>query len=580
VTVGRRWAGLAALAWVLAAETVAAQVTVRSEVDAQKIGVQDLVQFTVTISGATFDGTPMPALTNLDLVGSPSVSTQATFGSGGVSQTQSFTYILKPRAVGKAEIGEIRAKAGTTDHVAPPIPIEVVPGSIRPRSTPAPDPFDPFGAEDPLEALMRRRGRANAPDPRLFIEAVPNRTRVHVGEAVLLTYYLYTDTDVRDLRFIEPPKYAGFWTEDLEKPQPPPGGEPVPGQTYRRFPLFQKLLFPTKAGTATIPPATLKIGLAHVGFFGPPSGTTLDRSTKPVTITVDPIPEEPDFSGAVGRFTASASVDHAEVGLGEAVSLRFELQGNGNLKWVDRGPEVKVAGAKVYPPQTKSDLHASTAGITGTKTWEYVVVPETSGTLQIPALPFSYFDVEKRQLVHSTTAPITVAVRGGTAAPAGGSTSAAPAAARGSGPLPIRSDLDLPSRALPTVPPLALTIGVLLMLAAHVVLWLAPRLLERGGEAAGGGRTRNARRALAELQRAGRDGLSKEASVSLIEKALHDVFGPLDERSTEIETDRERAARDVLQDVQFIRYAPQLGDYSEQIREVARRAADVVRRWA
>jgi hypothetical protein len=32
--------------------------------------------------------------------------------------------------------------------------------------------------------------------------------------------------------------------------------------------------------------------------------------------------------------------------------------------------------------------------------------------------------------------------------------------------------------------------------------------------------------------------------------------------------------------VRFIRYAPQLGDYGDKIREVAARAAEAVRRWA
>jgi hypothetical protein len=43
---------------------------------------------------------------------------------------------------------------------------------------------------------------------------------------------------------------------------------------------------------------------------------------------------------------------------------------------------------------------------------------------------------------------------------------------------------------------------------------------------------------------------------------------------------REEAIETVLREVQFIRFAPQLGDYSEKIGEVARHAADVVRRWA
>ena len=36
------------------------------------------------------------------------------------------------------------------------------------------------------------------------------------------------------------------------------------------------------------------------------------------------------------------------------MTLRFRVAGTGNLKWVDRGPEVRLGGAKVYPPQVKT----------------------------------------------------------------------------------------------------------------------------------------------------------------------------------------------------------------------------------
>jgi hypothetical protein len=68
--------------------------------------------------------------------------------------------------------------------------------------------------------------------------------------------------------------------------------------------------------------------------------------------------------------------------------------------------------------------------------------------------------------------------------------------------------------------------------------------------------------------------LSKEASASAIEKALHDVFG-----GPEADTgDAEREARALLERVQFIRYAPQLGDYSDELRELAARARELVKR--
>ena len=123
-------------------------------------------------------------------------------------------------------------------------------------------------------------------------------------------------------------------------------------------------------------------------------------------------------------------------------------------------------------------------------------------------------------------------------------------------------------------------IVIAVVLVLHAALWAGPTLLDRRLRAAASRTSRRgARHALAELERGGRDGVSKEAAAALIEKTLHDVFGPL-ENGRRADGERERAARAVLQEVRFLRYAPQLGDYSEKIREVASRASEVVRRWA
>ena len=82
------------------------------------------------------------------------------------------------------------------------------------------------------------------------------------------------------------------------------------------------------------------------------------------------------------------------------------------LDWIDRGPELSVPGARVYPPQVKSDLAVRPEGITGSRTWEFVVVPQTTGTLEIPSLTFSYFDPATRAVVRSTTPPLPLRVAG------------------------------------------------------------------------------------------------------------------------------------------------------------------------
>ncbi len=563
-------ASAAAAALLLVAQ-VAAAFTVRSEVDARKLGVRDRVQLTITIEGSDApEQVPLPALTNLQLVGGPFQSTQVSIVNGRMSQSRSFSYVLQPQAVGKAEVGMLRAG----DQSAPAIPIEVVAGSIREAE---PQRSDPFGA-DPFEELFgRRRARGRAVEPKVLVEARVSRTRLRVGEPLVLTYFLDTQASIGDLQPKDAPQYAGFWTEDLERPQTGPSGEGVTigGESYRRFPLIRKLLFPTKAGTLTLPAASFRIGIASQGFFD--TGGVVERATQPVTITVDPLPDAPGFSGAVGRFTTSAALDRELVPLGEAATLRFRVQGTGNLKWIDKGPEVTASGAKVYPPQTKSELRTTAEGITGSRTWEFVVVPETSGLVEIPALVFSWFDPKAGAIVTTQTKPLALRVEGGTASlglPAPPATAAARSA---NGMLPLRSGLDARA-AIPALSGRTLGLLVGLGLLLHAGLWGADRLraVVRRGEGRRAS-ARSVRSAMRDLERAGQTGLSKERAAALIEKALHEAFGEVAEQD---ESERARAVRAILDEVHFVRYAPQLGDYSDKIRTLAARGADVVRSWA
>jgi BatD DUF11 like domain len=561
--------GLAALA-VLAlggsAGRAAAQTVVRSEVDARRVGTQDQVQLTITVEGPSLpDRVSLPTLTNLRIAGGPSTSTQMTFVNGRSSQSRSWTYLLQPIAAGNAEVGAVRAG----DASAPAISIEVVAGSVKPRQ-PTRRSNDPFG-DDPFGGFF---GRGRQAEPKLMVEARPSRRSLFVGEPLLLTYYLYTQTSVTGLQFAEAPQFAGFWAEDLErKGQPPDEPTTVDGVAYHRFPVMMKLLFPTKAGRLTIPSSTLSIAIARQSVFD--QGGVVQRPTQPVTVDVKPIPDEPGFSGAVGRFKATASVDRSSLAFGEAATLRFKVEGSGNLKWIDRAPEVTVPGAKVYPPQIKSSLQTTPGGIVGSRTWEFVVVPQTAGTLEIPSLAFSYFDPSARNIVRTETTPLPLRVEGG----APGATAPVPmsgpgVAARG-GSLPLRADLELPSSGAFSGG--AVGVVALSILVLHGVLWSGDRFerLRRRGQ----GRIaapRSVRSALGELQRVGRDGMSKEKAAGVIEKTIHGVFGPVEG----LDVDRARAVRELLDEVHAVRYAPQLGDYSEKLRELASRAGEVVRRWA
>ncbi len=547
-----------------------------ARVNSKRIGKDDLLQLTLTLSGSQIaikeDPAP-PPLQNLRVAGGPGLSTQLSIVNGVMTSSRTYTYVLQPLTVGPAEIGAARAKLESGERTTAPIAIEVVPGSVRPKNDREDDrPRDPFEDEDPF-AMFRPRSRVGPP-PKIFVEAVPSRNRLYVGEPLTLTYYLYTQAAFSDLQFGDAPQFPGFWVEELEKPEAEPTGEAVThqGEAMRRLPVLRRLLFPTKAGSLTLPAVSFKIRLPRRSFFD--AGGEIEKTTKPVSITALPLPEAAGFNGAVGRFEAQASLDRSEVALGEAATLRVKIEGKGNLKWVE-GPEPSLGGAKVYPPQVKSEIEATPLGMRGSKTWEFVVVPETSGTLEIPKVSFSYFNPDSRKVLAAETAPLTLTVRG---APAPAAVLALPASRPGKA-LALRADLDPPSSLLPRLSSSVLAAGLGLVLFLHGVFWGAAAFSDRRRVAGHHAPRQAVRQALGELAQAGGSGLTKEAAAALIEKAIHEVFGPVDEGGPP-ESERERAALAVLQEVQFIRYAPQLGDYSEKIRQAAARAAEVIRRWA
>jgi len=124
-----------------------------------------------------------------------------------------------------------------------------------------------------------------------------------------------------------------------------------------------------------------------------------------------------------------------------------------------------------------------------------------------------------------------------------------------------------------------MSVALVLMVVAFASGSLAGGRLH-GGPWPRGTRTaspRSVTAALRDLGRVGGERMSKEAASALVEKALHEAFGELEEKD---ETERARAVRTLLEEVRFVRYAPQLGDYSEKIRALAERAAEAVRRWA
>ncbi len=121
------------------------------------------------------------------------------------------------------------------------------------------------------------------------------------------------------------------------------------------------------------------------------------------------------FSGAVGHFTISSELSNRRSVVGEPLTLRMHVQGAGNFDRVNSDMLDNTAEWRIYKP-TAAFTAAESTGFRGDKVFEQAVVATQSGTRNLPALEFSYFDPQTRRYEVARAPPLSIEVAAGPAA--------------------------------------------------------------------------------------------------------------------------------------------------------------------
>ncbi len=396
-----------------------AQLQIEATVNAQRIGMEDELELTVSIRGDAMGRAGNPTLRRLEgfRTGGQSTSTSIQFINGQMSSTRTVIYRLIPRSEGKHIIGAISVDYQGKEYLTEPIEVEVVSGSVLPRAGRGGlgggiDPLDPFN----MFSGRRRQQRRPVQEGEVFVSAEFSQPEAYIGEQVILTYTLYSQVQIMGLQVDQQPTLTGFWVEEVELPDEPKIRETT--VNHKRFfvvEIKKSILFPTKAGPVTVEPAVFSMAVRDTSgdpFFGRLS-QSIRRATKAISLEVKPLPtagRPPGFSGAVGRFELSVELDKEEMPAGEPVTLTVALRGEGNLRTVETPELPPLAGFRTYDPKIEENLSAKSSGFGGEKKWQYVLVPDSAGEHRIDPLLFSYFDPSKQRYVELRAGPLTLDV--------------------------------------------------------------------------------------------------------------------------------------------------------------------------
>jgi hypothetical protein len=260
----------------------------------------------------------------------------------------------------------------------------------------------------------------------LFLTAEATKTRVRDGEPFVVEYRIWTLVDVGSFSFTRVPEPQGFWVEDVT-PEGQPRIERITrnGRAYTTAVIRRVALVPTGTGTRTLEPVgvEVQVRVRRPDPFGDLFGGSplFGSSVVPTSVLSNPLrivvaalpPSRPEpFSGVVGRLALDASIDRESVATNEAVTLTVRASGEGNLRAVPV-PELGLpADFEVFPPEISESVQPFGPGLSGEKTFEFVLIPRAPGARQIPAITMTYFDERAGAYRRASTDALALTVSG------------------------------------------------------------------------------------------------------------------------------------------------------------------------
>lgn len=378
----------------------------------EAVAVGDQFRLSYTVTTQKVRDFRAPSIKGFEVLMGPSRSTQVTQVNDKVSSSITFTYILMAKEEGDFTIpGAVIVADGN----------EMISNSVKVKVLPA----DQQQANQGSSNGQRANGSIANND--LFITATANKVNVYEQEALLLTYKIYTAVNLRGFDNVKLPDFKGFHSQEVELPNDRRWGlEHYKGRNYQTTVYRQFVLFPQQSGNLTIEQARFDASIAVEkqvsdpleAFFNGGGMIEVKKTlmTPKLTIKVSELPagKPENFSGGVGEFTISSSINTTELKANEAVTIKLVVSGTGNLKLVS-APEVKFPeDFEIYDPKVENNFRLTTAGQSGNQVIEYLAIPRNAGTYKIPAVTFCYFDIKSQSYKTLTTEEYTLNVSKGT----------------------------------------------------------------------------------------------------------------------------------------------------------------------
>jgi len=380
---------------------ISAQVNFRANLSKSSLGINERVRVDFIIDKDGDNFTP-PEFENFRIVAGPSQSIKNSWINGKRSYSKTYTYFLSPIKKGNFKIGQASIQVG--DEIYKTMALNLVVTSAVDK---------PLNPNDPSYVA----------DKNIHLVAEVSKTNPYLNEPISIVYKLYVspDTGVNNWRELDAPRYADFWSKNINIKNLTVENGTYKGEPYRYVILRKTVLYPQKIGELSVEPLVLDIAVQTPSnrrdFFGQIINNTVNKtvSAGKIKVQVKPLPEmgrPNNFSGAVGKFDLFVTTSKKELLLSEAFQLDLEIKGNGNFN-LFAFPSINLPQSlEVYEPERSEKLTTNFKGIRGSIKDQYTIVPSSAGKYSIPRISFNYFDPNDSKYKTQTSIQNYINVKG------------------------------------------------------------------------------------------------------------------------------------------------------------------------
>ncbi|MEK9726867.1 MAG: BatD family protein [Candidatus Margulisiibacteriota bacterium] len=359
---------------------------IQSSVSKSKVYKNERFLLSLTVKGAdkdVFKSIKLPNFQKDFSIVSSSQSSSFSFINGVSNRTREYQYVLIPINSGIYIIDPFQIIYDGKSYATKPLRVVVRDDELSQSQQQQAKPISRLNSSQSIP-----QNKSNS----IFLDTQVSTNNIFIGESINYSVKLYRRISLWSSISINQDDLLGVWQTSIDtKPE-----QMVRkfGQRYYELELTHKEIQPLNIGELAIPPLTAR-------FVVDPFTGEYQLQSKMVTINVKPLPEPKpaSFTGAIGNYEMTTLIPEQPPSQ-NTFQIQLIIEGQGNLSSI-LPPVIQDTNAYRVLTAPKNNIEESDAK----QIFDYVIIPKSSGTIDIPPIEFSYFSKEKMSYISLTSEP-------------------------------------------------------------------------------------------------------------------------------------------------------------------------------